>query len=297
MTADRGIDPVAATPGADRGIERTRTGPTLRVLAAPEDVAEAAAAEIAGVLSAAIAERGVAHWSTTGGSAAPPIYRQLRVPPLRDVVAWEHVHVWWGDDRFVPTDHPLSNVLPLEQVLLDTGGDETGSGATSADVGAAGAGVRIPSANLHPVPVGAAIAHGSGAAWAAASYEATLLEAGPPANADGVPVFDLVVLGVGPDGHVLSVFPGSAVWDAAGLCAAVPAPTHIEPHVERVTMHPRILAAARRVLVVSTGAAKAAALERAWTGDDARELPLRAARAPNATWLLDEAAAARLPRG
>jgi 6-phosphogluconolactonase len=117
-----------------------------------------------------------------------------------------------------------------------------------------------------------------------------------PADAPGTPVFDLVVVGVGPDGHVLSVFPGSAVWDSAATCVAVPAPTHIEPHVARVTLHPRALAAARSVLVVAAGASKAANLGRAWTGDDVRELPVRAARLGTATWILDEAAAAQLPR-
>lgn len=273
------------------------TLPELRVLATPEAVADAAAGEIARLLAAAIAERGVAHWATTGGSAAPGIYRALRVSPLRDTVAWERVHVWWGDDRFVPADHPLSNVLPLNQILLDSGGDETGSGATSSDVRAAGAGVRMPNANLHPVPAAAAIAHGGGPAGAAGQYAEALRTDGPAPDASGVPVLDVVVLGVGPDGHIMSVFPGSAVWDDPGLCAGVPAPTHVEPHVPRVTMHPRVLAAARRLLVVSTGASKADVLARAWTGEDARELPLRAARTGNATWLLDEAAAAGLPRG
>ncbi len=270
--------------------------PEVRVLPTSDDVAEAAATEIARVLAAAIAEHGVAHWSTTGGSAAPPIYRLLRVAPLRDSVTWERVHVWWGDDRFVPPDHPQSNVLALEQILLDSGGDEAGSGATGSDVSGTGAGVRIPAANLHPVPVSAAIAHAGGASWAAARYARFLREGGPAPNADGVPVFDLIVLGVGPDGHILSVFPGSAVWNDPALCAAVPAPTHVGPHLERVTMHPRLLAAARRVLVVCTGASKASVLGRAWTGDNLRELPVRAARAANAIWVLDEAAAAELPR-
>ncbi len=273
------------------------TLPELRVLDTPEAVAAAAAGEIARLLAAAIAERGVAHWATTGGSAAPGIYRALRVSPLRDTVAWERVHVWWGDDRFVPADHPLSNVLPLNQILLDSGGDETGSGATSSDVRAAGAGVRMPTGNLHPVPAAAAIAHGGGPAVAAEWYAEALRAEGPAPDASGVPVLDVVVLGVGPDGHIMSVFPGSAVWGDPGLCAGVPAPTHVEPHVPRVTMHPRVLAAARRLLVVSTGASKADVLALAWTGEDARELPLRAARTGNATWLLDEAAAAGLPRG
>ena len=66
------------------------------------------------------------------------------------------------------------------------------------------------------------------------------------------------MLGMGGDGHVLSVFPGSAALASTELCLAIPAPTHIEPHVERVTMNPAVIGAARQVLVVATGAGKAA---------------------------------------
>ncbi len=270
---------------------RPRRLPLVRVLPSADAVAEAAAIEIARAISAAIAERGVAHWATTGGSAAPGIYRHLRVPPLRDTVDWSRVHVWWGDDRFVPADDPLSNVLPLEQLLL-------AADRASADepYGRDLGGVRMPSDHLHPVPVAEALANGDGAAGAAAAYETALLLSGPGANEDGVPVFDVIVLGVGPDGHVLSVFPGSRAWDAGTLVIPIPAPAHVEPHVERVTLHPDLLAAARTVLVVSTGATKAAVLGLAWGGDDIRELPVRATMATNATWILDEAAAADLPR-
>jgi 6-phosphogluconolactonase len=272
-----------------------RDHPVLRVLPSPDDLWAAAAAEIAHVLATAITERGVAHWSTTGGSAAPGIYRHLGKAPLRDTVDWARVHIWWGDDRFVPSDHPLSNVLPLDQVLLASGGDESRSGPPTAAVGITGDGVTIPAQNLHPVPVTEAIGHG-GAAWAAARYAGELRDFGPAAGGDGIPAFDLLLLGVGEDGHILSVFPGSGAWDEAALCVAIPAPTHVEPHVERVTMHPRIVGAARRVLVVAAGGSKAGPLGRAWTGDDVRELPVRATRLASATWMLDEAAAAQLPR-
>ena len=270
---------------------RPRRLPLVRVLPSADAVAEAAANEIASCLSAAIAERGVAHWATTGGSAAPGIYRHLRVPPLRDTVDWSRVHVWWGDDRFVPADDPLSNVLPFEELLLAADRAEDGK-PDGGDLG----GARIPPGQVHPVPVADALANGAGAAGAAAAYETTLLLAGPASNEDGVPAFDVMVLGVGPDGHVLSVFPGSEAWDADTLVVAIPAPAHVEPHVERVTLHPDVLAAARSVLVVSTGAAKAAVLGLAWGGDDVRELPVRATMATNAIWILDEAAAADLPR-
>jgi 6-phosphogluconolactonase len=275
--------------------QRPRRLPLVRVLPTAVDVAEAAATEIARTLATAIEERGVAYWSTTGGSAAPGIYRHLRVPPLRDLVDWSRVHVWWGDDRFVPADDPLSNVLPLEELLAaddDGGAADRGGAGGAADRG----GVRIPLEHVHPVPVGAALAAGEAPADAAAAYETSLLLEGPSRNEDGTPVFDVLVLGVGPDGHVLSVFPGSAAWDEAALVVAVPAPAYVEPHVERVTMHPDVVAAARSVLVVSTGPSKAAVLGRAWRGDDVRELPVRLTMATNATWFLDEAAAADLPR-
>ena len=245
----------------------SRAGTLPRLVVLPTDaLPAAAAAEIARILAAAVEARGAAHWATTGGSAAPGIYAALREAPLRDALDWTRIHTWWGDDRFVPADHPLSNVMPI-------------------------AGMPIPDANLHPILAGEAIALGESPPWAAARYAAELAAA-VPADAAGTPVLDLVILGVGPDGHILSVFPGSGVWDERALVCAVPAPTHIEPHVARVTMHPRLVAAARAVLVIAAGGSKAGNLGRAWTGDDVRELPVRAARLGTATWFLDEAAAA-----
>jgi 6-phosphogluconolactonase len=255
--------------------------PALSVVPGPLDVSAQAAAFIAGRLAAAIRERGVAHWCTTGGSSAPGIYRALRAEPLRDELDWSCVHTWWGDDRFVPAAEPLSNVTACEQLLRQPG---------------AGLAVplAIPDANMHPVPVAAVLAAGGGPAEAAAAYAAEMRANGPAVGADGVPVFDLIILGVGPDGHILSVFPGSAVFDASAWVVAVPAPTHVEPHVPRVTINLGLVRAARSVLVVTAGAGKADVMARAWAGGDPRELPLRTTLAPNATWLLDEAAAANL---
>jgi 6-phosphogluconolactonase len=257
------------------------TLPTVRVLPDAGTLAGAAAAEIVRSLTAAVIERGVAHWCTTGGSTAPGIYRALREPPLRDAVDWSRVHTWWGDDRFVLPDDPLSNVLPFNELLL---GDAAGLDP-----------LPIPPANVHPIPIAEARARSEGPGWAAARYEEEIRSL-VPAGADGLPVFDVILLGVGPDGHILSIFPRSAAWDEDGLCVGVAAPTHVMPRVERVTMHPRLLAAARSVLLVTAGASKAALLGDCWTGDDVRGLPVRATRLPHATWLLDEAAASALPR-
>ena len=109
-------------------------------------------------------------------------------------------------------------------------------------------------------------------------------------------MFDLVILGVGPDGHILSVFPGSPAIGSADLALGIPAPTHVEPHVPRVTFNPRILDTAREVLVITAGGAKAELLAEALGGErDPDRLPVQLARRAGATWLLDAAAASRLP--
>ena len=253
------------------------TTPALTIVPTPADVSAAAASFIVGRLGEAIAERGVAHWCTTGGSSCPGIYRALCEAPLRDQIDWTRVHTWWGDDRFVPAGDALSNVTPFDDIMLSPDG-----------------GLTIPAANVHPIRVAEAIATGGGPAGAAAAYAAEIAVAGPATDGDGLPVFDLVILGVGPDGHILSCFPGSAVFDSTRWVESVPAPTHVEPHVPRVTINVSLVRAARSVLVATSGGAKAELLARVWAGGDPRELPLRTTLLPTATWLLDEAAAADL---
>jgi 6-phosphogluconolactonase len=272
--------------------------PRTVILPDPDAVAREAAGIITGELAAAIGERGRADLALTGGSTAGALYRVLTSPEYRDGLDWGRIHLWWGDERYVPTDHPDSNAGLAYDDLLAIGArsGESGEGASSTDVLAERApGLPIPAANIHPIPVDLAIARGPhGAAWAADEY-ARQLQGALRAGAGGVPVFDVLLLGVGPDGHILSVFPESRALDPSGpLVRAVPAPTHIGPHVERITLAPRILDAARRILVMVTGDAKAEMLARLL--DEAGEpsaLPARLAIRDNATWLLD-AAAARL---
>jgi 6-phosphogluconolactonase len=271
----------------------TATEPELVVVADPDAVASEAAERIAVALEAAVQARGQAHWATTGGSLAPPIYRALAGSPLRDRVPWADTHVWWGDDRFVPRDHPLSNVKPLDDILLAIGNTEGGQ----VGLGTMGAAqpVPLPINQRHPFPTGEAIGAGRDAAWCAGQLAAELEAAGLERDSDW-PVFDLVVLGVGADGHVLSVFPDSAAFDADALALAVPAPTHIAPHVERVTLSPRVLGAARRIVLVATGLEKAPVIGASLHDEiDPRRLPAQLARSSNAVWVLDAAAAGELP--
>jgi 6-phosphogluconolactonase len=270
------------------------TEPELVVVPDREVLAATAAERIATALSEAVSARGTAHWATTGGSMAPIVYRHLAEPPLRDAVPWPAVHVGWGDDRFVPRDHPLSNVKPLDDILLAIAWTQGGQLALGQSGEATP--VPLPIENLHPFPTTAAIAHARGAAWCAASLGEELASAG--LELDGPwPVLDLVLLGVGADGHVLSVFPGSAALTSDALAMAVPAPTHIEPHVERVTMNPAVIGSARRVLVVAGGDEKAAVLAEV-LGDqrDPSRWPAQLARRSGATWIVDAGAGDALPR-
>jgi len=259
------------------------TEPTIRVLDDPAAAAGAAAVAVAAGLRDAVAVRGRADWSTTGGSSPVGIYRALRVPPLRDVVPWESVQVWWGDDRFVGRGDALSNVRPLDLELLPARWK-----------------VLLPPQNIHPMPMDKAIDAGLGPEWAAAAYASELRDAGVALGEAGFPALDVVLLGIGGDGHLLSVFPGSPLLDSTAWVSAVEAPTHIEPHVARVSLHPGIVASAARVIVLATGPGKAEILASVLGGDreagDERRWPARLARRASATWLLDRDAASLLPR-
>lgn len=264
--------------------------PRVEVLDDPAATSHAAAVEIAGALRRAVEERGRADWATTGGSTPIGIYRELAVPPLRDEVPWNAVHTWWGDDRFVPRDHPLSNVLPFDQVLLATDAADVELGTET--------GVRMPIENIHAPAMGRAIGRSLGPETAAAEYDAELRAAGLPLADSGFPIFDVVLVGIGGDGHVLSAFPGSPLFDSTEWVSAVQAPTHIEPHVARLSLHPRILDAARLPIVVAHGAGKAAILAAVFGPErDERRWPAQVARREGAVWFLDRAAAASLPAG
>jgi 6-phosphogluconolactonase len=270
------------------------TEPELVVVSDPDALAAEAAERIATVLAAAVQARGRADWATTGGSMAPAIYRRLADEPLRDAVPWSGVHVWWGDDRYVPRDHPLSNVKPLDDILLAIGSTQEGQ----VGLGTMGAPrpVPLPIENLHPFPTTIAIGRARSAAWCAAEL-AGELQAAPLERSGDWPVLDLIVLGVGGDGHVLSVFPGSAALESSDLALAIPAPTHIEPHVERVTLNPAVLGVARQVLVVAGGAGKAPVLADIFGPEhDPSRWPAQLARRAGATWIVDSAAAERLDR-
>lgn len=265
--------------------------PEIIVVADAEAASALAGGRIAGSLRDAVESRGRADWATTGGSTPVGIYRHLASPAHVDDAPWPAVHVWWGDDRYVPRDHALSNVKPFDDIMLDIADRQAGS-----SVGGDGSAVPIPLDHVHPFRTTEAIGEAWGAAACAAELESDLRAAGLP-TVDEWPVLDLVLLGVGGDGHVLSVFPGSAAFESDAWALDIPAPTHIEPHVDRVTLNPAVLRVAKEILVVMHGAGKSEILGQIFGSDvDPVRWPAQLARREGATWILDEAAAAHLPR-
>ncbi len=273
--------------------------PRIHVLPDPAATSRAAAEAIARGLSEAVEQRGRADWATTGGSAAPGIYQALATDPLRHQVPWAGVHVWWGDDRFVPRDHPLSNVLPFDQVLLSVAAraGQSGTGADAAEVELGiEPGVSIPVDHIQAPSMAQAIARAAGPDWAAQESERELRANGPPVAESGFPAFDVALLGIGPDGHLLSVFPGSPLLASEPWVAGVAAPTHVEPHVPRMSLNPRILDAVRLPIVVVHGEGKAEILAAVLGPErDVSRWPAQLARREGAEWFLDRAAAAQLP--
>src|SRR3954452_4094895 len=161
------------------------------VLADPDSVSREAASRIAAALRSAVGARGRADWSTTGGSAAPGIYRHLAEPPLNREVPWDRVHLWWGDERYVPRDDRRSNAMPADEILLRFGarGGESGWGETGLDflTGEEPA-AQIPVATVHEIPAGRPIGVAGGPDWAAERYDQELRESGIAVE-NGWPVF------------------------------------------------------------------------------------------------------------
>jgi 6-phosphogluconolactonase len=249
------------------------------VLITVDDASAAARATAELVISAAVdavQKRGVFHFCTTGGSTPAALYEVLREDANIRRMPWSNTEIWFGDDRHVPRTSPLSNLASVDSVLL----------APSAD----GAPSPISPREVHPWPTQ------EEGARAVDLYLSKAHSVGVEHTSTGIPIFDLVLIGIGGDAHCLSVFPGSplAATDAP-VAASIPAPTHIEPHVPRLTFSLGLLSAARAVCATAVGEGKSAALARILESEgSATELPAKAALTPHATWIVDRAAASGL---
>ena len=238
----------------------------LLVLPDPPAVAEAAARRLADTAATACAARGAFHVALAGGSTPRLLYERLAEPPWRERMDWTCWQCWFGDERCVPPDHPDSNYRMAAEALLDR--------------------LPLPRAQRHPMPC-------TLPPEAAAERYAAELATRLPHEADDWPVFDLILLGQGPDGHTASLFPGTGAVarDDATVLAVYVAPLDSW----RLSLARPVIEAARQVVFLVTGAGKAAVVGEA-LGSPRGDLPVqRLAPRGEVTWLLDRAAAARLP--
>lgn len=237
--------------------------PEIQTLSTPTEVANAAVLDAIAALSIAIEERGRAVWVLAGGSSPLTAYKQLNAE-YADALDWSKVTVLIGDERLVPIDNPDSNWGQISATLLQS--------------------ELIASARqLHPeadLP----------AEQTADRYERELKDL--EADARGIPYFDLIWLGVGEDGHTLSLFPGNPALGATERLVA-PVLDSPKPPSARITLTLRALEATARVVIFAVGAGKKVALAEAF---ERGQLPVMQAASHveqhggYAIWLFDQAA-------
>ncbi|MFI2102499.1 6-phosphogluconolactonase [Isoptericola sp. NPDC019693] len=243
-------------------------------------LAEAAAARLLTRLLDAQSVRTPVHAVLTGGTVGIRTLEAVAASPLRPAVDWSGVHLWWGDERFLPDGYPDRNETQARAALVD---------ALVADSG-------LPAGQVHAMPALGAVVEGvtvETPEQSAAAYAAELAAAAEPASASegpAVPEFDVLLLGMGPDGHVASLFPGHEGLAAGGATVGVHGSP--KPPPERVSLTFDALRRAREVWVVAAGAEKAEQAAAALAGGAVTDVPAAGARGTERTlWLLDVAAA------
>jgi 6-phosphogluconolactonase len=255
----RGILPL----GQERARVISLSAAKLEILADPEALAHRVADWM---LEAATAKPGVFAVALSGGSTPRRLYQMLAGPIYRETFPWSRTHWFWGDERFVPGDDALSNYRMVREAMLSR--------------------APIPASNIHPIPT-----EGVSPEAAASAYERELKSFYGAARLDPArPLFDVTLLGLGPDGHTASLFPGTAVlterdrWVAAVVDAKAEA---------RITLTYPALESSRRVAFLVAGEEKRAILGRLRRGDDT--LPAARLHATGTLWLFcDEAAAGKV---
>ncbi|WP_020177313.1 6-phosphogluconolactonase [Methyloferula stellata] len=236
------------------------SGAILEVLANPEALARWVAGWITEM---ATAKQGVFAIALSGGSTPRPIYEHLAAQPYRDAFPWSRTHWFWGDERFVPHDDPLSNYRMAREALLSR--------------------APVPAANIHSIPTG-----GGNPEAAALAYERELKSFYGAERLDpDRPLFDVNLLGLGPDGHTASLFPGNAVlaehdrWVAAVVGAKPEA---------RITLTYPALESTRSAAFIVAGKDKLDIFARFRSGDET--LPAARLRPTGTLYLFTDVAAA-----
>jgi len=215
------------------------------------------------ILARIAANRGRLAVCLTGGSSPRQLYRLLATEAYRSRIPWDRVHWFIGDERFVPADDPLNNMGTARRMFLDS---------------------HAPAANIHPIPTDTADPR-----EAARRYENELQSFYGADRLDSRRLlFDVVLMGVGPDGHTASLFPNYPALEETDRWVVGVPEAHVEPFVPRVTLTLPALGSCREMLFEVSGSDKRAILTRVLDGED---LPANRAHSTGDTiWLVDKAA-------
>jgi len=240
----------------------------LRIHPNADALIEAVAERWVTLADSAINNRGKFHVALSGGTTPRTLYRRLTQAPYKERIAWEYVHVYFGDERTVPADHADSNYRMAKEALLDH--------------------VPIPAAQIHRIE-----GEAEDPQQAAVAYT-QVLTGNLPLSAQGVVQFDLLLLGLGADGHIASLFPGTPVLhERARMVEAV----HVEKlDTWRITLTLPVIDHARHVMLLVSGAGKAAIMRDVFATQPTPPYPVQLINPQGMLeWHLDQAAAAELP--
>ncbi|MBN9607000.1 MAG: 6-phosphogluconolactonase [Actinomycetales bacterium] len=243
-----------------------------RVLVHPdrEALAAAVAARFLTKIVDVLEERGSAEVCLTGGTMGIAVLEAIRANPAHTSVDWHRVGFWWGDERYLPAGDPDRNETQAREALLDH--------------------LALDDARVHPFP---AVGEHASIDEAAAAYAAEL--ASEARNGALAPVFDVTFLGVGPDGHIASLFPGHATVDVADR-AVVSELDSPKPPPQRLSLTLPVINASERIWLVLAGTDKAGALGLALAGASTMEVPVAGVLGRRRTvFFVDRDAAAEVP--
>ncbi len=240
--------------------------PEVRVFPNLEDLSRQAASQFEELANRRIAEGRIFAAALSGGSTPRRLYQLLAGPPFSDLIPWRSVHLFQVDERCVPPDHPDSNYKMVREALLGKG--------------------LVPESNFHRMAT--ELPDRDAAAQQYAEELARILRP----QASGWPRLDLVLLGMGPDGHTASLFPGSAALDEQSRRVA---PNYVEKlKAYRLTLTFPVLNAAAEIIFLVAGSDKAEALRQVLDASSAAaKLPAQMIRPAEGQvrWYVDKAAA------
>lgn len=231
----------------------------LHVYKNADDVCEALAAWIAALIEKTLISKKIFTWALAGGETPKKLYTRLAAAPYDEKIKWDRIHIFWGDERVVPFGDERNNAKMADDSLLGK--------------------VKIPTSNIHRMWTDI------NAGESAKQYEKML----HTYFDDRAVTFDLVLCGMGEDGHTLSIFPRSNL--PTGWVAAV----HSKEKGERITLLPAVVNAAAAVVFLVTGEKKAGILKEIWDISPQKNYPAQLINPANGElhWFVDEAAAGK----